>query len=439
MKTTITNSLRPFVFFILIVNVSGRAQVRRTREKYFTAGFNAGVLGFATSKIDNPLGSGLTRCAAVLFSDNGRNGGNTTMLAVNSSFGVNGGFLWKDKNTKNYTGIQVEFQRNRASYVFKDPYSSITERKLTNPQDNDADDTITAVVTTYDHWGESDSYFKYSVALQRFWYRGENSMLKGDSYFYLKESFGQTFLHRNMGKEIKVGNNETAILKNDYSVNATTIAYNPVSYMLATEVGIRAFSPDKDRALDIGLVCYTPFNSTYKREYDFYKDNALIVQTQSTFSGCTVLLNASYTFNSKMKERAIDSTKLGREKIDLLAKTHTENGRNFIVQEKIALNSDLVTAKIWDRGTVDGDIVSIYLNGEEILDNFTTSKTKKEITLHLKPGENYLVMYAVNLGRVPPNTACIEIEDGSKHKSITINSDMRRSGALEISYKPALQ
>jgi hypothetical protein len=48
-------------------------------------------------------------------------------------------------------------------------------------------------------------------------------------------------------------------------------------------------------------------------------------------------------------------------------------------------------------------------------------------------------MYAVNLGRVPPNTACIEIEDGSKHKSITINSDMRRSGALEISYKPALQ
>jgi hypothetical protein len=45
-------------------------------------------------------------------------------------------------------------------------------------------------------------------------------------------------------------------------------------------------------------------------------------------------------------------------------------------------------------------------------------------------------MYAVNLGKIPPNTASIEIEKGSQRKSVTVNSDMNKSGAIELIYKP---
>jgi len=433
MKTYIPHQLRPLIFFVLIANVSGRAQTRRSRERYFTAGFNVGILGAATSQTSNLTGKSFERTMGFIGSDNGRKQG---IIAANSTLGINAGFLWKDKNTKNYTEIQADLQRNRSTYIFNDPYQ-YTVTTYTPVQDNDADDAPTTT-TTYAKWAENDVYYKYSLAVKRLWYRDDASLLGGDSYFYWKESFGQSFFHRDQNNPITPGTGETVTLNDSTYVNARTISYNPKSFVLGTELGLRTFSPKKDRSLDIGIVWYAPFNSTYKKEFNFYQKNSLVGSSQVAFGGSTILLNATYTFNSKLKERKIDQHKLDEEKIDILAKTHNENGRNFVVQQKVILTSDMVTARIWDRGTVDGDVITLYLNGEKILENFTTSKTKKEVVLHLKPGENYLVMYAVNLGTIPPNTATIEIEDGSKSKSITINSDEKKSGALEIFYKPSL-
>src|ERR1035437_7689279 len=99
MKTFIPYQFRPFVFFLLIANVSGRAQVRRTREKYFTAGFNAGILG-GSAIVDNCLeGSRFNHAMGFVVSNNGRN---QPILVANTSLGINAGFLWKDKDSKNY-------------------------------------------------------------------------------------------------------------------------------------------------------------------------------------------------------------------------------------------------------------------------------------------------------------------------------------------------
>ena len=45
-------------------------------------------------------------------------------------------------------------------------------------------------------------------------------------------------------------------------------------------------------------------------------------------------------------------------------------------------------------------------------------------------------MHALNLGKVPPNTAAISINDGAKKKIITLVSDLKKSGAVEIIYNP---
>lgn len=434
MKTVTSHQFHAVIFLILIAGVPVRAQVRRSREKYISGGFNVSCLGAGFSISNCQQGKPFDRTIGFLAADNGRN---NSILAANTSLGLNGSFMWKDRNSDNYTAIGADIQRNRVTYIFKNPYSysiAVTHP----PQDGDADDTDSTVVYNYNKWSENDVSFKYSLSLQRFWYRGDFGLLDGDSYFYIKESFGQSFFHRNQGGSIKVGDTEKMNYDDQDSTSATakTIGYNPKSFVIGSEIGIRAFTKEKDRTLDVGLAWYMPLKSTYSREYDFYKGTTLLGSDFVNFSGSSILLNVTYNFNYRLKERKVDNTKLEREKIDILAKNHTENGRNFEVQQKVILSSDLVTAKIWDRGTVDGDIITLYLNGEDILDNYTTSKSKKEVQLHLRAGENYLVMYAVNLGKVPPNTASIEIEDGNKPKSITINSDAHKSGALEIVYKP---
>ena len=136
-----------------------------------------------------------------------------------------------------------------------------------------------------------------------------------------------------------------------------------------------------------------------------------------------------------MSLQPIDTTSV--KKPDEIVHKHIVNGRHLDIQKTLEVESDLITVAVWDRGQVDGDKISLYLNGELILEDFTLAKEKKQITLHLLAGPNYLVMHAVNLGSVPPNTAAMEIDDNSKKKkTLSLVSDTKKSGTIEIIYKP---
>lgn len=109
------------------------------------------------------------------------------------------------------------------------------------------------------------------------------------------------------------------------------------------------------------------------------------------------------------------------------------NGRKYKIQEHLAVDNREIKIQVYDKNRVDGDIVAIYLNGELISENLQVSNNKKEITLTLNPGKNILVMYALNLGKIPPNTAALAIYDGKKRARITsLVSDFKKSGAIEI-------
>jgi hypothetical protein len=112
------------------------------------------------------------------------------------------------------------------------------------------------------------------------------------------------------------------------------------------------------------------------------------------------------------------------------------NGRKYKVQQTVAVTSDKVKIQVYDKNRVDGDIISIYLNGEVLVENFEVTKEKKEIELDLKLGSNTLVMYALNVGRIPPNTAAVAVSNKGKYKISTLVSDFKTSGALELVYDP---
>lgn len=73
-----------------------------------------------------------------------------------------------------------------------------------------------------------------------------------------------------------------------------------------------------------------------------------------------------------------------------------------------------VKVSLWDAGKLDGDKISVFFNGKNIINNYQIEKKLKTISLQLKKGENILKFRADNLGEIAPNTAKIELAIGSK-------------------------
>ncbi|MBC7557105.1 MAG: carbohydrate binding domain-containing protein [Chryseobacterium sp.] len=146
----------------------------------------------------------------------------------------------------------------------------------------------------------------------------------------------------------------------------------------------------------------------------------------------TVLVNIKHKDSTIVK--TIDTTFI--KKPFLKFNRRKLNGRKLLIQETVSASKSTIKLMVWDKKRMDGDIVSIYVNGQLIEENLMVSKTKKEIIIQLQPGSNFIVMEAINLGRVPPNTAAISINDGTKHKITTLVSDLKKSGTLEVLFNP---
>ncbi|MEO1652694.1 MAG: hypothetical protein AAFU64_04040, partial [Bacteroidota bacterium] len=106
---------------------------------------------------------------------------------------------------------------------------------------------------------------------------------------------------------------------------------------------------------------------------------------------------------------------------------------SVVVKEQLRVKSDYVKIRIWDHGQQDGDIITLRLNGEIILEKYKIRKKAKELLVPLKSAANIIELYAHNLGNIPPNTAAIAIYSGDKEiKSLILKSDMHRSEAIKI-------
>lgn len=76
--------------------------------------------------------------------------------------------------------------------------------------------------------------------------------------------------------------------------------------------------------------------------------------------------------------------------------------------EDITVDSRTVQLRIWDHGSEDGDIVSIFLNNTKLGQGKIT-KRGGGFTLNLNPGPNTLTVLAHNEGTSSPNTASVSI------------------------------
>lgn len=118
-----------------------------------------------------------------------------------------------------------------------------------------------------------------------------------------------------------------------------------------------------------------------------------------------------------------------KEKIDRrsIGSTHT-----------VYFSADSLQLALYDNGEIDGDTVSVQLNGEVIFDKTCLKSTALHKTIHISSDtdETTLILFAENLGKYPPNTGLLVVYEGDKRTQIHFSADLQQNAAVVFKRTP---
>jgi hypothetical protein len=106
--------------------------------------------------------------------------------------------------------------------------------------------------------------------------------------------------------------------------------------------------------------------------------------------------------------------------------------RKTITQQTVYFRSDSLQLALYDNGEVDGDTVSVLMNGEIIMakQGLSTNAIRKSIYIDRDADSVQLIMYAENLGSIAPNTGLLVVRDGKDIYEIRFSGDLQRNAAI---------
>jgi hypothetical protein len=111
--------------------------------------------------------------------------------------------------------------------------------------------------------------------------------------------------------------------------------------------------------------------------------------------------------------------------------------REVEVIQTVVFKSDSLVISLYDNGEIDGDTVSVVLNGKIIIAK--QGLTAKPVTIAVQTsglGDSVqLVMYAENLGRIPPNSGLLILQDGIERYRIRFTGDLQTNSAIILKRK----
>lgn len=131
----------------------------------------------------------------------------------------------------------------------------------------------------------------------------------------------------------------------------------------------------------------------------------------------------------------VNCTKEEVERNDTSIVPPTSFGRDNEILGTVYLSNREVTISVWDHGRIDGDIVSIYVNGNLVIDERTLRGPSDKIDISTTldhNGFNYILLYAHNEGDISPNTAAIGIDDGETFEEFSLESNLYTNGTVNL-------
>ncbi|MBN9380274.1 MAG: hypothetical protein J0H74_05890 [Chitinophagaceae bacterium] len=107
------------------------------------------------------------------------------------------------------------------------------------------------------------------------------------------------------------------------------------------------------------------------------------------------------------------------------------------VVKSITVNNPDIKIELYDNGEIDHDTVTVFINGKLLLYRQMLTDRPLTMNIHALPGIEYeLVMYADNLGEIPPNTALMMVTAGTRKIEAFLSSSEQKSAAVRLVYKP---
>jgi hypothetical protein len=153
----------------------------------------------------------------------------------------------------------------------------------------------------------------------------------------------------------------------------------------------------------------------------------------------TAPIKISRPLQVKQKETTTTKSIVQKEKEKLPVKPTVTSTATDLAKRKteiirsVFFKSDSLVINLYDNGQIDGDTVSVVLNGKVIIAKQGLTAKAITTTIYMTPdlGDSLeLIMYAENLGLIPPNTGLLTLVDGDDRYDIRFSGDFQKNSAI---------
>ena len=106
--------------------------------------------------------------------------------------------------------------------------------------------------------------------------------------------------------------------------------------------------------------------------------------------------------------------------------------------QTVYFSADSLQLALYDNGEIDGDTVSVQLNGDVVFDKICLKSTALRKTVYISPGteETTLILFAENLGKYPPNTGLLVVYEGEKRTQVHFSANLQQNAAVVFKRTP---
>lgn len=119
------------------------------------------------------------------------------------------------------------------------------------------------------------------------------------------------------------------------------------------------------------------------------------------------------------------------------APTPVANNRQNELVKEITVSTRQLNVTVYDNGEIDGDTVSVFLNGEVVLakKRLSTTPLQLKITLDEEQEVQEITFVAENLGRIPPNTALMIVDAGEEQYRLQVLSTDKKNAVFRFRFR----
>ena len=119
-----------------------------------------------------------------------------------------------------------------------------------------------------------------------------------------------------------------------------------------------------------------------------------------------------------------------------LQRTMDIQKREKEVVQNITVDTSQIKIELYDNAEIDDDTVSIFLNNTLLLHKKRLTDKALVLNISAFPNTDYeIMMYAENLGRIPPNTSLMVITAGKKRYEMRISSNEQKNAVVRFRFQ----